>query len=97
VRYLRWDEAAVSGTDRVVFGLVETWTEVRGDGVVRRELGFDASGSICHRCPSKFYKHGSYGFFDMAPVTLEGTEDDPSQAEFERRWAEDEFADKLMW
>jgi hypothetical protein len=92
VRYLRWDETAVSGIDQVVFGLVETWTEVGDDGFVRRELGFDAAGHICHRCPSPFYRHGRRGTFDMAPIDLAGTEDDPTPAEFERRWLENEFA-----
>ena len=89
MRYLRWDEKLDSG----VFGMVELWTEVDDTGTVRRELGFDAEGHIAHRCPSRFYRDGTYGLFDMAPIEIAGTLDQIEPSEFERRWHEDELAE----
>ncbi len=90
MRYLRWDEEETPG---LPFGLVELWTEIDDKGTVRRELGFDAGGHICHRCPSKFYRYGAYGLFDLAPVEIAGTADEVEPTEFERRWRENELAD----
>ncbi len=90
--YLRWDEVSVSGLDQMIFGLAETWTEVDETGSVRRELGFDAAGHICHRCPSQRYRYGTYGLFDMATIAVEGRGNEIAADEFERRWQEDEFA-----
>jgi hypothetical protein len=91
MRYLSWDEGSASGLGSQAPGLVQVWTEVDDAGVVCRELGFDAEGHIAHRCPSDWYRHGTYGLFDSARIEVVGTEDDIEPAEFERRWDEIEF------
>jgi hypothetical protein len=64
---------------------VEEWVEVAPDGVVQREIGFDVSGAVVHLFPSKKYRHGTYGNFDLAPVEPAGP-DSVAPSEFDRRW-----------
>ena len=66
MRYLRW----TSEDGDLGEGLVEEWTEVGDDGVVLREIGFDSNGNIAHKMPSAKFKHGKYGHFDLAPISL---------------------------
>jgi hypothetical protein len=87
MRYLRWHDQFN------VFGMVELWTEVDDTGTVSRELAFDSEGHIGHRCASSFYRHGTYGLFDMAPVEIAGTQNELDPHEFEETWRQDELAD----
>jgi hypothetical protein len=74
---------------------VEEWVEVAPDGVVQREIGFDVSGAVVHLFPSKKYRQGNYGHFDLAPVEPAG-HDSVAPAEFDRRWkAADRAAERL--
>jgi hypothetical protein len=84
MRYLRWTrESGALGE-----GLTEEWTEVADDGHVVREVGFDVKGRVAHKMPSKSYKHGKYGLFDLAVVSLAGRIDEISPELFEQRWRE---------
>ena len=80
--YRRWTEA-----DGDMWpGLVEEWTEIGADGVVTRELGFNADGDISHQFPSDYFPQGSYGIFDLAVIETRGLIDTVEAAEFERKW-----------
>lgn len=84
LRYLRW-----TGQDGPLGeGLVEEWTEVADDGHVVREIGFDSEGKVAHKSPSHSYKHGRYGLFDLAVISVEDGAGEISRALFERRWHE---------
>lgn len=81
-RYVRWTEEDISGFED---GVIEEWTEVGPDGVVNREIAFDALGNVVHLFPSDKYRHGDYGHFDLAPVEPAGP-DSVNPQEFDRRW-----------
>jgi hypothetical protein len=66
---------------------VQEWVEVAPDGVVQREIFFDASGNVVHLFPSKKYRQGRYGHFDLTPVEPTG-HDSVAPEEFDRRWEE---------
>jgi hypothetical protein len=67
--YIRWTEADITP---MWPGISEEWTEVGDDGVVTRELGFDANGKVVHVFPSQRFPHGSYGHWDLAPIETSG-------------------------
>lgn len=81
LRYVRFTQQDFDVGDSVA----EEWVEVALDGVVQREIGFDASGSVVHLFPSEKYRQGTYGHFDLAPVEPTGL-DSVDPGEFDRRW-----------
>ena len=87
-RYVRWTEETASGMED---GAVEEWTEVGPDGVVNREIAFDALGNVVHLFPSDKYRRGDYGHFDLAPVRPTGP-DSVDPQEFARRWEQARLA-----
>ena len=64
----------------------EIYVEVDLDGKVTREIELDSSGQVKHKCPSKDYEHGTYGFFDMVRFEMDGLENDLSREDFENLW-----------
>jgi hypothetical protein len=64
MRYLRWDDRDAEGLS-AVDGIVSLYTEVDGEGRVRREVGVNHDGKVVHRFPSTQHPHGTYGLFDL--------------------------------
>jgi hypothetical protein len=64
----------------------EEWIEIGAEGVVTRELGFNADGDVVHQFPSDYFPRGDYGNFDLALFEMSGMVDDVDLAEFERKW-----------
>jgi YD repeat-containing protein len=83
-RIMMWTEAEVTGLARA-WGLSRIVTEVDEQGMVTRELGYDADGNLVHRHPGEPTR-AKYGVFDLAKIA-------PSEAavmepvEFDRLWS----------
>ena len=92
--YIRWTHVDGEVRGRDGRAVVEEWSEVRPDGYIFREIGWDADGSVVHLSPSGKYPAGERGLNDF-PVDPTGFEKvDPEL--FEARWREAEQAAELL-
>lgn len=66
-------------------GATELWTESDEDGVVRREIGLNASGAIVHQFPSRIADYGTRGHFDQTPIAPSAS-DSLDSSIFEATW-----------
>ena len=66
--------------------LVKVFIEINDAGHVRREIGFDMANQIVHAYPSKNYRYGGYGIFDLVMFDTSSWESNLSKEEFEKRW-----------
>lgn len=83
-RILVWTEAELTGLGKA-WGLSRIITEVDEQGLVTRELGFDAEGNLIHRCPGEPTVTDDYGVFDLAKIApSDHTDLEPE--EFDRLW-----------
>ncbi len=71
------------------FSISVLFTEVNKDGRVIREIGLDENNNIIHKCPSKNYKYGKYGLFDLVKVDLSNDENNFDNSYFEELWEKD--------
>jgi hypothetical protein len=95
MQYIRWTGVhGEFGPGRDGAELVEEWTEIRPDGYVAREIGFDANGSVAHLSPSEKYPAGQRGHFEF-PIDPTNFEKIPAE-EFDARWREAEQAAELL-
>ena len=83
-RILVWTEAELTGLGKA-WGLSRIITEVDEQGLVRRELGFDADGNLVHRCPGEPTVTDDYGVFDLAKIAP-SDRSDLEPEEFDRLW-----------
>jgi hypothetical protein len=81
---LMWTGSEISGLEKA-WGLACVLTEVDDEGMVTREIGFDAQGKIIHRCPGE-PTVTEYGVFDLAKIAP-SRDNDMSAEEFERLWS----------
>jgi len=63
--YIAWTNDDINGLARM--GICSLWTEVDGDGIVTRELGFDCDGHVVHKFPSVAKR---FGIFDNQVVAM---------------------------
>ena len=82
-RILDWTEADIEGLSDS-WGLTRVLTEVDDDGLVTRELGFDARGVLVHRHPGEPTR-AKHGIFDLAKINRTARSDLGTE-EFERLW-----------
>jgi hypothetical protein len=83
-RILEWTEAELSGLGEA-WGLSRILTEIRDDGSVAREIGFDVEGKIVHRFPGEPTR-AKYGVFDLAKIDASRAGDLEAE-EFDRLWS----------
>jgi len=83
-RILVWTETEITGL-REGWGLSRIITEVDEEGLVTRELGYDATGNLIHRCPGEPTVTDVYGVFDLAKIAP-GDRTDLEPDEFDRLW-----------
>jgi len=81
---IEWTEADIEGLSDA-WGLTRIVTEVDDDGLVTRELGFDAGGILVHRHPGEPTR-AKHGVFDLAKIASSGRADMEPE-EFERLWS----------
>lgn len=82
MKVLQFDEKTDPGLPED--GLKEIWAEIYEDGLVAREIGFAADGSVSHKHPGDG-PYGRYGVFDLVKFEP-GTPADIPLEEFERMW-----------
>jgi len=63
--YIAWTSDDINGLARI--GICSLWTEVDGNGLVTRELGFDCDGHVVHKVPSGAKR---FGLFDNQVVVV---------------------------
>ncbi len=81
-KVLQFDENTDPGPDGE--GLAKIWVEIDEKGLISREIGFAADGTIRHKYPGDG-PYGRYGVFDL--VCFEpSTPADISPDRFERSW-----------
>jgi len=83
-RILVWTETDITGLGEG-WGLSRIITEVDEQGLVTRELGYDAEGNLIHRCPGEPTVTDDYGVFDLAKIAP-GDRTDLEPDEFDRLW-----------
>jgi hypothetical protein len=66
--------------------LKEIYVEVNAEGRVTREIEFDVSGKVIHKCPAKGFKNGTYGLFDNVPFDTKNLKNDLTKDAFEKFW-----------
>ena len=85
-KYLKIDMAFIDLT-KVLDTIDTLLIEVNEDGTIIREVGLDSNDQIIHKYPSKDYRYGRYGFFDLASISLShDVENDISEEKFETYW-----------
>ena len=85
MRYYVWVDGpqfVISETD-----VARVLTEVDAKGVVVREIGFDADGTITYRFPDATERRRNFkrGLFDLSLVSLSES-DDLTYEQFEEHW-----------
>ena len=65
-------------------GLTKLWAEINETGLVVREIGFAADGSVRHKCPGDG-PYGRYGVFDLVKFEPSTPADIPLET-FEEVW-----------
>ena len=83
-RILVWTEAEITGLFEA-WGLSRIITEVDEEGLVTRELGYDAEGNLVHRCPGEPRVTDQHGVFDLAQIAPSHRADLDAE-EFDRLW-----------
>jgi hypothetical protein len=83
-RILVWTETEITGLGEG-WGLSRIITEVDEQGLVTRELGYDADGKLIHRCPGEPTVSDVYGVFDLAKIAP-GDRTDLEPDEFDHLW-----------
>lgn len=67
--------------------LVKILIEIDNEGHVKREIGFNGNGEVVHAFPSKKYKYGKYGIFDLNLFEYSSVIDDSNIIDFENEWS----------
>jgi len=88
-RILVWTEAELTGLGKA-WGLSRIITEVDEQGLVTRELGFDADGNLIHRYPGEPTVTDDYGVFDLATIAP-SDRSDMEPDEFDCLWGRTAF------
>ena len=83
--YRKYTNKDIDGLEKDT-SIFTIFVEVASDGRVLREVGLDNDGKIVHKCPSKQYKYGTYGVFDLARIDVSNQVNDLSKEEFESLW-----------
>jgi hypothetical protein len=75
-------------TDKVLendYGFAALYTECDANGVVKREIGVDASGKAVYRFPRQILD-GQRGIFEFMTIDLKEPAENLSAASFENAW-----------
>ena len=85
-KYLKVDNKFIDLT-RILDTIDTLLIEVNEDGTVSREVGLNKTDQIIHKYPSKDFRYGRYGIFDLASISLsKDIEDDFTEETFEKYW-----------
>jgi len=68
-------------------GLEVIMIEIDCNGKVIKEIGLNINKQIVHAFPSKRFKHGRYGLFDLSVFELLDKRDDITVEEFYSFWS----------
>lgn len=78
--YSRMPSAGLEDLTKI--GIHTVWIEVNEEGIVERELGFDANNHVIHRFPGGG-PLGRYGIFDLVKFAPGAIEENLSAESFE--------------